>query len=119
MLEEIFYNYSMDCSTSIPDEVRFYALYYSAIIVYPSASAAAKVLNHLQGIVSFMGYSFPIDFYPMGNTNSGGGSGNSSTGAGGNSSGTISGSGGGTIGYEIASDWICDKCEFKNFARRI
>lgn len=90
---------AIQVGTSIPDEIKIVIALGTAYVMFPSVPAASKVLLHLQGKL-LIGHSLlPIDFTPTGLAR------NSSPSQGNN--------------VNFVQDWYCDKCEFKNFARRV
>ena len=56
---------------------------------YPSVEAAISVMEHLKGEVSIGSKRFKIQYFPVRK-----------------------------VDLNVAYDWYCDKCDYKNFARR-
>lgn len=56
---------------------------------YPSVEASTALLTHLAESITINGKAYKINFYPFNR-----------------------------IDLNMAYDWYCDKCDYKNFARR-
>jgi hypothetical protein len=61
----------------------------NAYVKYPSGEAASMALDHLKGFLKVNNKSYKVDFFPFRKIN-----------------------------FNFLQDWFCDKCEYKNFARR-
>ncbi|EGR30144.1 hypothetical protein IMG5_140420 [Ichthyophthirius multifiliis] len=93
-IEEKLTQISADCGTSNYDEIKLVPYLGSVYIQYPSVSAATKTLYHLKGKIKLRDEFYPMDFYNSGQQQQ-------------------------KSSYEQPqTDWICDKCEYKNFAKR-
>lgn len=76
--------------------IRMVPLLNKAYIQYPSKESASKILHFIKGVLRTKHGSFKCDFFSAGGK-------------------THSQS---AVSEMPPSDWICEKCDYKNFAKR-
>lgn len=60
-----------------------------ALIKYPSIEVASEIINYLKGTITLFGKQYKLKYWPIKKSD-----------------------------INILYDWYCDKCDYKNFARR-
>lgn len=96
-LETFFSGVSVQCGASRPSEIQLVSALEVAYIVYSSVDSAKKVLLRLGGVVNISGTPMSLDYYQLNLKKANLGSESKVT---------------------SLQDWICNKCEYKNYAKR-
>jgi RNA-binding protein 5/10 len=102
LIDQSLREIAINCQTSMPDQIQLISALGTAYAVFPSKEAAKKILYKLEGNLDLGNLKFPIEFYPSSIAK--------------NNKQMPQ-----TLAKDVnlVQDWICDKCDYKNFARRI
>eukprot|EP01016_Furgasonia_blochmanni_P022293 TRINITY_DN2432_c0_g2_i1.p2 TRINITY_DN2432_c0_g2~~TRINITY_DN2432_c0_g2_i1.p2 ORF type:complete len:403 (-),score=63.59 TRINITY_DN2432_c0_g2_i1:1230-2438(-) len=103
-IEQALRQASIVCQTSMPDEIHMVAVFKTAYAIFPSVESARKILFGLEGVLHHNGFAMNLDFYPSNLSRQ---------------SNVRQAQPSSSRDVNLVQDWICDRCEYKNFARRV
>ena len=96
-IESYFVALATQCHTKVPEEVQYISAFKTAYVVFPSVENAKKIWEKVNGTICLDGVTCNLEFYQM----------------------NLSKNKSNSKELTLVQDWFCDRCEYKNFAKRI